>query len=152
MKLKPFLKADRIVLGLKDGSRSSVLGQLIEPLIAADIVSDGDAFLADLERREAEITTVMDNGVAIPHARSHAVRSLGLVVGLAGEEGIHFHPDGEVCSHLFFCIAVPSFAPTAHIPMLQSLAHFARDPNRVSKILASGTAAAAARYLGSYKG
>ena len=72
--------------------------------------------------------------------------------GLADENGIHFNPNSDVCSRLFFCIAVPAFLPTAHINMLQALAKFARDPKRVEKILSSKTPAVASRYLASYKG
>jgi mannitol/fructose-specific phosphotransferase system IIA component (Ntr-type) len=151
MNLRPFLKADRVVMQLAGDEPRSILECLIEPLIKDGTVTDGERFLDDLERREAQITTVMDNGVAIPHARSHAVRSLGLVVGVTGEEGVLFDVDGDVRSQLFFCIAIPSFAPTAHIPMLQQLALFARDPARVEKILSAATPAVVARFLGAYK-
>jgi hypothetical protein len=66
--------------------------------------------------------------------------------------GIRFNPESDTLSRLFFCIAVPSFAPTAHIGMLQTLAKFARDPKRVEKLLASKQPGIANRYLGSFKG
>lgn len=151
MNLKTFLAADRIIVDMPATNQREVLECLVEPLVANDIVTDRDQFLADLESREAQITTVMDNGVALPHARSHAVRRLGLSVGLA-PAGIQFNPESDVLSRLFFCIAVPSFAPTAHMAMLQVLAKFARDPKRVEKLLASKQPGIANRYLGSFKG
>ncbi len=152
MNLSTFLAADRIVLGLTAATPREVLEKLVDPMVKADIVSDPERFLADLERREAEITTVMENGVVIPHARSNAVKRLGLCVGIASEPGIIFNPEAGVLSRLFFCIAVPAFAPTAHMPLLQRLAKFAREPQRVERLLKSKTASIGSRYLGSYKG
>lgn len=152
MNLKSFLGADKFILGLDASSQREVLEKLIEPLVANNVVSDAAQFLADLEAREAQITTVMDHGVALPHARSHAVRRLGLSVGITGPDGIQYNPENDSRSRLFFCIAVPSFAPTAHIPLLQTLAKFARDPKRIEKLLASKQPGIANRYLGSFKG
>lgn len=152
MNLRSFLGAEKFVMNLAGTSQRETLTALIQPLLAAGIVTDGEAFLTDLESREAQITTVMDNGVALPHARSHAVRRLGLTVGLTSPEGVTFHPGSEQRSYLFFCIAVPSFAPTAHIPLLQALAKFARDPNRVEKLLSSKSPGVASRYLCAFKG
>lgn len=152
-RIKPFLTADRVILGFAADSRDDVLRQLAQPLADAGILDDIDRFVEDLTRREAQMTTVMDNGVALPHARSHAVRRLGLAVGISGAGGIRFSDDPEAApAQLFFCIAIPSFAPTCHMPLLQSLARFSREPKRVSKLLSSKTQAVAARYLGSYKG
>jgi mannitol/fructose-specific phosphotransferase system IIA component (Ntr-type) len=152
MNLKPFLTADRVIMDVQPGSQHDILAALIQPLVDAEVIADTDAFLADLERREAECTTVMDHGVAIPHARSHAVKRLSLTVGLVPTEGgISFDTDSDPVI-LFFCIAIPSYAPTAHIPLLQTLAKFSRDETRVAKILASKTPAVAARYLSSFKG
>jgi len=151
MKLASFLAADRVVLNFTAASTRDTLEQLVAPLVKADIVADAKQFMADLLRREAEITTVMDNGVALPHARSNAVRRLGLTVGIAAEPGIQYSPESPTRSRLFFCIAVPGYAPTAHIPLLQALAKFSREPSRVDKLLHSKSASVAARYLINFK-
>lgn len=152
-KIKPFIAAEKVILDLVPGDRRQILAQLVAPLVADGHVTDADLFLADLERRESQMTTVMDNGlVAIPHARSHAVRRLGLCVATAAAPGLRFDADSQHFTRVFFCLAVPSFAPTAHIPLLQSLARFARDPERIEKLLASRTPGVAARYLAQFRG
>ena len=150
--LATFLSADRVILGLTADSQRALVDQLIKPLIAARIVGDGARFAADVLAREQEITTVMENGVALPHARSNAVKRLGLAVGIMPEPGMQYNLEGDVPSRLFFLIAVPAFAPTAHMPLLQRLAQFAREPKRVERLLASKTPSVAVRYLGNYKG
>ena len=150
--LKSFITPDRVILGLEAEDRSAAFEQLIEPLLAGDIVVDKALFLEDLERRETEYTTMTDNGIAIPPARSQAVRRLGISVGLGSGKCIQFDPESDTRCQLLFCIAVPAFAPTSHMPLLQAVAKFGRDTTRVEKILVSKTKAVAARYLSSYKG
>ena len=150
--LKAFVTPDRIILDLKAEDRSTAFEQLVEPLVAGDVVADRALFLEDLERREAEYTTMTENGIAIPHTRSHAVRRLGISVGIVSGKGLKFDPESDTRCQLLFCIAVPAFAPTSHMSLLQAVAKFGRDSKRVEKILVSKTQAVAARCLASYKG
>ena len=151
-RLKPFISAQKVVMGLQGVTARELLQRLIVPLVADGIVTNAEQFLTDVTAREAQVTTVMENGVAFPHARSHAVRKLGLTVGIIGDEGLLFNPESTQRSRLFFMLAVPSFQPAAHIPMLQALARFARDQKRVEKLLSSNTPGAAARYLAGFRG
>lgn len=152
MLLKNFMKPDRVIIGLEGESQDEVLRALIAPMARIGAVEDSEQLVADMLRREAEVTTVIDNGIAFPHARSNAVRSLCLIMGLSAEDGIAFNPASSIRSPLFFCIAIPAFAPTAHMRLLQSLARFSREEKRVTRLLQSKTPAAAARYLGNFKG
>ncbi len=151
MNLKNVLKPDRMLLGVDGTDQELILKRLIQPFINDDVIADSEVFLADLLRREAEITTVMDNGVAIPHARSHTVKRLALVVGISGGDGVAYDSETGVLCHLFFCIAIPSFAPTAHLPLLKLLAAFARDSRRVKKLIHFKTSSAAIRYLCAFR-
>jgi mannitol/fructose-specific phosphotransferase system IIA component (Ntr-type) len=151
MKLKPFVVSERVVVGLTDGPRREVLEQLIKPLVDGGAVTDAKQFLDDLGAREEQVTTVMENGVAFPHTRSVAVGRLCLVVGLA-EKAIHFSPDRSLVSRVFFCLGVPTFAPTSHIPILQCLATFARDEKRVERLLECTTPSQVVKLLANYKG
>lgn len=150
MKITTLLKPENVILELKAATQKEALEKLIEPFAANQVVNDTDKFLADLIRREAEISTVMENGVAIPHARSTSVTRLGLVIGLTDEAGIQFNPDGEIESRLFFCIAIPLFAPSSHIPLLRTLAQFSKDPKRLERITKSKTKASVVKYLAAY--
>lgn len=154
MKLKPFILPERIVIGVQPGTQTEILKQLAEPLVAAgNLISSPEKFLEDLLNRELEVTTVMENGVAFPHARSTAVNRLCLTVGLTPSDApVKFNRDGEADSRLFFCIGVPAFAPTVHIPILQALANFARDEKRVDRLLSSKSPAQVVRKLATFRG
>ena len=152
MNFKNFLDSDKILFGLTADNQRNALEKLISPLAKAGNVTDPEVFLKDLQQRETEVTTVMDNGVAIPHARSHVVKRLALVIALSDENGVRFNPESDVKCRLIFCISIPHFAPTSHLPLLQTLAKFSHDSRRVEKVLSYKTRAGVIRYLSSFKG
>jgi mannitol/fructose-specific phosphotransferase system IIA component (Ntr-type) len=151
MDLKALLPASNIILDLAAKQRHELLTVLVSPLVSKGVIKDQAQFIADLEQRESQITTQIETAVALPHARSNAVRRLGLTVGIAPAPGIEYTPGAPELCRLFFLIAVPAFAPTAHLPLLQRLACFAHDRPRVEKLLASTSPARAARQLVMFK-
>lgn len=153
MKLKPFVKSERVVIGIEDGSREEILQQLMQPLVAdGDLIDDPDQFLGDLIRREDRVTTVLGQGVAFPHARSTGVKRLCLSIGVAAGEGVHFGPDEQTVTKLLFCIGIPSYAPTAHMPILKSLATYVNSSERVERLVNCTLPSQVVRYLANYKG
>ena len=77
-------------------------------------MTDAETFNNRVLKREGQITTVIGNGVAVPHARSRDVTRPGLAGIL--KEPIKFNEDGDEVS-LIFLISIPSFAPVAHMPL-----------------------------------
>ncbi len=152
MDLKRVVKADNVIIGLSASSQEETLKQLIDPFVKEGAVLDASIFLSDLLQREADITTVIENGVAIPHARSQTVERMSLSIGITDSEGISYNSDSEIKCKLFFCIAVPLFAPTSHLPLLQLLALYSHNIKRVEKLIQYKTAAGLSKALGAFKG
>jgi mannitol/fructose-specific phosphotransferase system IIA component (Ntr-type) len=134
MDLKTLLPKEHILLQTTVRNRQELFQAATAPLVQAGIVTDGPAFVAALEAREEQVTTQVEGGIAFPHARSSVVRRLGLVLVTAPEPGLPFGPAAQP-ARLFFCIAVPAIAPTAHLQLLRALADFARTPSRVQRLL-----------------
>ena len=152
MDIKALLPVTHVLLGLRADDRRDLLRQLVAPLAADLAVTDPEQFTMDIERREAQVTMQVENGIALPHARSNAVRRLALAVGIAIGEGLAYTDDAEIPCWVCFLIAVPAFAPTAHLPLLQHLANFSQDAQRIARLCACDTAARAARQIISFKG
>ena len=152
MDIKSLIPASHVLIGLEGSTQRDILRNLCTPLSKEHILSDTDAFLDDVERREKQITTQVDDMIALPHARSTAVRRLACSVGIACDPGLTYNAETEARCRLFFMIAVPAFAPTAHLPLLQHLANFAHDPERVGKLLDSASPSQAARQIVRFKG
>jgi len=152
MEIKRFLPREHVMLGLRGADRRAILRSLSAPLIQELAVTDAEAFLDELETREEQVTTQVTGGVAFPHARSQAVKRLALVVGIATAPGLAFSAaDRELC-RLFFLIAVPPAAPTAHLPLLRYLSAFVRQGRQVSRLLEAQTPAQAVRLLSAFRG
>ena len=152
MDIRTLLPRSHVLLDLAATDRRSAFEKLVSPLVADAIVADADRFLDALERREEQITTQVEAGIAFPHARSGAVRRLALTVGIGEPAGIDFGGGGTQPVRLLFLIAVPSFAPTAHLPLLQRLANFAHQPERVTRLLACNTQNKVVSCLTRFKG
>lgn len=153
MDISRLLPAQHTIINLECTTRKEAVAQLIKPLVDTGIITDEDEFAADVESRELQVTTVIGNGVAIPHARTKVAGRLGLAVGLMKDgSAFQFSDDPEVEPvSLIFLIAIPSFAPASHLPLLQHLAKFVRYEKKVAKLLKSKTPAAASKYLISFK-
>ena len=150
--IRTLLPRNHVVLNLKAGTRTEAFAALVAPLAQDGIVTDPEQFLQALDAREAQVTTQLTGAVALPHARSPVVRRLGLAVGVAAEPGIEFSSEWDSPVRLLFLIAVPAFAPIAHLPLLQHLAKFSRNPAGVERLLACTTQARLINALSRYKG
>jgi mannitol/fructose-specific phosphotransferase system IIA component (Ntr-type) len=151
LQITVFLPKEHVVLGLRGADRRAILRALSAPLVEEQTVTDANVFLDELEAREQQITTQMTGGVAFPHARSQAVKRLALTVGLASAPGLAFSAaDREPC-RLFFLIAVPPAAPTAHLPLLRYLSAFVRQDRQVGRLLEAHTSLQVVRLLAALK-
>ena len=153
MDLTRLLPAEHCLVNISPATREDAYKQLMRPLIDTGIINDADQFLANLEDREQQITTVVGSGVAIPHARTVSATRLGLSVGFLPEGETFKFSDEEGIEevNLLFMIAIPSFAPASHLPLLQHIAKFIRYDKKVAKLMKSKTPAASAKYLHSFK-
>jgi mannitol/fructose-specific phosphotransferase system IIA component (Ntr-type) len=148
MDIRTLLPANHVLAPFEsEPGFEAVCRRLTGPLVQSGIVPDLEQFLQDLRRREDQITTQTEYGVAFPHARSVSVRRLGLVVGLSVPPGIVYGLHSERPVQVFFLIAVPAFAPAAHLPLLQFLAGFSVDQECRERLLSCTTPARAVSHL-----
>lgn len=152
MDLKSLLPKEHVHVGVFGEGVRSITASLAQLLDRDHIFGDMNAFVNDVEEREKLISTQAPGTcVAFPHARSQHVNRLALALGISERE-IVFSPQAEKGSRVFFLIAVPAFAPTAHMPILKKLAKFSRRRDCLEKLFAAKTPAKAARVLTQFKG
>jgi fructose-specific phosphotransferase system IIA component len=70
--------------------------------------------------REAQSTTGIGMGIAIPHGKSNAVKKTSIAFGRS-ERGVDFQSLDSELAHLFFLIAVPEDAKDEHLRLLSQL-------------------------------
>ncbi|EKO3811990.1 PTS sugar transporter subunit IIA [Vibrio harveyi] len=129
---------------LQANNKKEVFEELAQMLFENNRISSKEAFLTDIEAREALSVTSMD-GIAYPHAKSKAVTEPAIAVGVK-REGIDYGDEEGVKPTVFFMIASPDNGADHHIYVLQELfgkfseefiedIHNAKDENQILNIL-----------------
>ncbi len=85
MQLSKLLTADRIRVPLKAAEKTDVITELIDVLAATGGLADRDAALQAVLKREAERTTGIGYGLAIPHGKSDGCKQLVMAAGKPAE-------------------------------------------------------------------
>ncbi|EHI9270989.1 PTS transporter subunit EIIA [Vibrio vulnificus] len=104
---------------LQANNKKEVFAELAKMLFENNRISSKEAFLTDIEAREALSVTSMD-GIAYPHAKSKAVTEPAIAVGVK-REGIEYGDEEGVKPTVFFMIASPDNGADHHIYVLQEL-------------------------------
>lgn len=111
--------ANLIKGNLQANNKNEVFAELAKMLFENNRISSKEAFLTDIEAREALSITSMD-GIAYPHAKSKAVIEPAIAVGVK-REGIEYGDEEGVKPTVFFMIASPDNGADHHIYVLQEL-------------------------------
>lgn len=120
MEIKDVLDVKLMILDLKSRNKKDVIEELINPLVKEGIVEDKSSFINTVMEREAQSTTGIGMGIAIPHGKSTVVSKPSIVFGKS-VEGIDYEALDNEPSHIFFLIAVPHGSNDAHLKVLSQL-------------------------------
>lgn len=114
------LRAEAILLDTPDQDAMSVLGRLAT-LFGVAAAMPAEDILQALQNREAQGSTALGGGVAVPHARLAGIGQTA-VAALRPRSPVDFSaPDGEPI-RLFLGVLVPASATLEHLEILSQLA------------------------------
>jgi PTS system fructose-specific IIC component len=111
---------DLIKLHLSATTKTEAIQELCEMLETAGRLSNKEQFIHDVLEREAELSTTLEKGIVLPHAKSQAVKNPSIVIGIH-PEGIDCDASDHLKSNIFFLIASPEGANNAHIKSLAEI-------------------------------
>lgn len=130
------------VPSLKATDKSSLLAELADAAVAAGVVAADrrDAVLGALVERERQMSTGMQYGIAIPHAKTDLVSGLVTMIALA-PRGIPFDTlDGEPASVFIATLSPPTDA-NSHIRFLAAVTRRLANRRVRERLLAATTKA-----------
>ena len=134
MRITDLLRAEGIQLHAAPTSKADAIDLLVSLQKKTGNISDEAAYKADILAREAQGTTAIGNGIAVPHAKSAAVTRAGLAA-ITVPGGVDYEaPDGKP-SQLFFMIAAPKEGGDVHLEMLSRLMVMLMDEEFCQKLL-----------------
>ena len=111
---------------LESKDKPDVLRELVQILKDAGEIEDFDMVLKDVQNREDKMSTGLEKGIAVPHAKTEAVSSLKLAIGIA-PEGIDFDAMDKEPSKLFFLLLAPPGQAGPHVEALSEIAKLAHS-------------------------
>jgi PTS system nitrogen regulatory IIA component len=123
---------NQITLDLEARTRDEVFCELAGLLAGNPDVIDPVKFCADVTEREALSTTAMQNGTALPHARTDTVRNIVLAAGRS-RNGVLFANQASV--HLIFMIGTPKKSVADYLVCVGTLARLLRDSASMQKLM-----------------
>ena len=118
-----FVKTSNVFCDQKVDGRDAALSFIAERAVSAGIADDSAALYAAFLKREAEGTTGMVDGFAIPHAKTDAVKAASVMV-LKAPEGIASWEtlDGAPVTCAIALLVPESEAGSAHLQILSKVA------------------------------
>ncbi|HEM5189293.1 TPA: PTS sugar transporter subunit IIA [Streptococcus suis] len=133
MKIQDVLRKDVMLLDLQATSKEAVIDEMIASLVDKGYVTDFDVFKTGIMNREAQTTTGLGDGIAMPHAKNAAVKE-ATVLFAKSNKGVNYASlDGQP-TDLFFMIAAPEGANDTHLAALAELSKYLMKPGFADKL------------------
>lgn len=120
MEIKELIKDSTIKLELDAKDKNSVLDEMIGLLVDDGVVTDKNKFKEDILSREALSNTGIGFGIAIPHAKSKAVKEPRIAIGIT-KNGIDYGSIDGQDINMVFMIAVNDEQSDLHLKALANL-------------------------------
>ena len=120
MKITELLDINSIDLNPQISNKEEAIDHLVNLLDQSGKLNDKEIYKESVLNREAQSTTGIGDGVAIPHGQSEGVKTAGLSA-MVVKEGLDFKSlDGQP-TYLFFMIGAPKDSEGAHLQALAQL-------------------------------
>lgn len=120
MKITELLDINSIDLNPQISNKEEAIDHLVNLLDQSGKLNDKEIYKESVLNREAQSTTGIGDGVAIPHGQSEGVETAGLSA-MVVKEGLDFKSlDGQP-TYLFFLIGAPKDSEGAHLQALAQL-------------------------------
>ncbi|HFI0716202.1 TPA: fructose-specific PTS transporter subunit EIIC [Streptococcus suis] len=136
MKIQDVLKKDVMLLDLQATSKEAVIDEMIASLVEKGYVTDFDVFKTGILNREAQTTTGLGDGIAMPHAKNAAVKEATVLFAKSNKGVDYASLDGQP-TDLFFMIAAPEGANDTHLAALAELSKYLMKPGFADRLRAA---------------
>ena len=123
MKIQDLLNKKVMLLDLQATTKEATIDEMINSLVDNGVVTDFDVFKAGIMAREAQTSTGLGDGIAMPHSKNAAVKE-ATVLFAKSNKGVDYESlDGQP-TDLFFMIAAPEGANDTHLAALAELSKY----------------------------
>ncbi|MCC0782786.1 PTS sugar transporter subunit IIA [Clostridioides sp. ES-S-0108-01] len=129
---------ETVVLDVKGKNKADVIDEMVEILEKSGALSDKNKFKEEIYKREEISSTGFDMGIAIPHAKTDAVKIPRVAVGVS-KEGFDFESEDGNLVHIIFMIAATDDGDNLHLKTLSQLSSKLMNEEFLNELLNSKT-------------
>lgn len=130
-----YFQEDLFIPNLDAKDKDTALGMLVDHLVEARRVKNGNIVLQALKKRESLGSTGIGKSLAVPHGRTTVTGSVTLVFARS-VKGIEWESLDKKPVHFIFLVLAPHQEKENHyLPLLGKVAEFARDAATRKKLL-----------------
>lgn len=137
MRITDLLRPESVELHTSAANKEAAIDKLIGLHVAGDNLADVEAYKQAILAREAQSSTAIEAGIAVPHAKSEAVKRPGLAA-MTLDTGVDYGAMDNKPSDLFFMIAAPMDG-NLHLEILSRLMVLLMDGDFTAKLRAATT-------------
>lgn len=134
--LKDILSPEVISCDLPGKDKNEVIGHLMQLLCRSGKVRNPALALADVLAHEKLMSTGMEHGIAIPHAKTEAVDELLACVGIS-QRKIDFESLDRKPARIFIMTLSPKTDMGPHVRFLAEISRLLRDKAVCKRLLAA---------------
>ncbi|QEN06538.1 PTS sugar transporter subunit IIA [Oceanispirochaeta crateris] len=140
MAILDLITEDCVKVPLTGTTKKVVLREMLEHLENAGKINDVETIYTALLLREDQGSTGLGAGIAVPHAKTEAVKDLVLGVGIS-PAGIDFDAVDGQPSKIFFLVLAPPEQSGKHLQVLSEIARISQSAAFLRVLISSQTAA-----------
>ncbi len=138
MTIGDLLSENLITDSLHGENKYQVIEELLDLLVDAGKIRDRESALNDLLEREQYLSTGLENGLAVPHAKTGATNDLLLAFGLS-RSGLEFDSlDGKPANFIFLVLS-PRDTSGPHIKILAQITRNFRNAEVNKQIMSANS-------------
>ena len=134
--LSEVLTEDLVTTGLQARTKNDVIVSMLDMLCTTGKVRDRDAALQALMDNEARMSTGMEHGIAIPHAKTDAVDELLACVAV-NKKKIDFESLDRKPARIFIMTLSPKGRTGPHIRFLAEVSQLLKDEKKRKQVLSA---------------
>ena len=138
MKIQDVLNKNVMLFDLQATDKEGVINEMVQSLLDNGVVTDFETFKAGIMNREAQTSTGLGDGIAMPHSKNEAVKEATVLFAKSNKGVDYASLDGQP-TDLFFMIAAPEGANDTHLAALAELSKYLMKPGFADKLRKAST-------------
>jgi PTS system fructose-specific IIC component len=137
--LSELLSPDRVRVPLGSHSKADLLRELVRLAVGNADDNTVGGILEAVEAREAQVSTALGGGLAVPHGRTDLVLEVSVAAGIVRDVPDYVALDGTPV-RVAFLVLTPVAASGSHVKLLARIARLMHNPESREALFASHTA------------